>query len=91
MTTREEIERITDEYGKLHEMSCSLNFEDGSDNGCDCDMKSLVNELESIYKRAEIEASRKTLHKLFQEVKTVDIELYVAKRLGELQRELEKL
>ena len=40
-----EIEKITDEYGQLHELNCALNDEGGSFDGCDCAMKSLVKEL----------------------------------------------
>lgn len=41
----EEIEKITDEYGQLHETDCDLNSEDGSFDGCTCAMKSLSNEV----------------------------------------------
>lgn len=47
MEIREEIDKITDDYGQLHEKDCDLNNEDGSFDGCTCAMKSLSNEVVS--------------------------------------------
>ena len=43
--TIEEFEKITDEYGQLHEENCDLYTEDGSYDGCNCAMRNLVGEL----------------------------------------------
>ena len=45
----EELEKITDEYGQLHETNCDLNAEGGSYNGCNCAMKSLVKEIGQLF------------------------------------------
>ena len=42
---REEITAIASKYGQLHEENCGENNEDGSDDGCDCAMSELVNEI----------------------------------------------
>jgi len=41
MTIRE----IYEEYGQLHEKHCALNDEGGSDDGCTCAVKSMVEEI----------------------------------------------
>jgi len=45
MTNIEKIQKITDEYGQLHEEGCEINDEGGSFDGCDCAMKSLSEEV----------------------------------------------
>lgn len=45
MTLYEKIEKITDDYGQLHTDDCPLNYEDGSDNGCECAVKSMTKEI----------------------------------------------
>jgi hypothetical protein len=45
MDIQEDIEKITDDYGQLHEQNCSLNNEEGSDDGCDCAVKEMVKEV----------------------------------------------
>ena len=45
MTNIEKVQKITDEYGQLHEEGCDLNSEDGSFDGCDCVMKALSEEV----------------------------------------------
>ena len=42
------MEKITDEYGQLHEENCALNDEGGSFDGCDCAMNSLVKEMANV-------------------------------------------
>lgn len=44
---REEIEKITDDYGQLHKEECDLNSEGGSYEGCDCAMRGLVEQVVS--------------------------------------------
>ena len=42
MTLKEQIEKITEDYGQLHEEGCDLNDENGSDYGCTCAVKAMV-------------------------------------------------
>ncbi len=44
-TLKERITDITDDYGSMHEYDCDLNREDGSDDGCECLVKSMVDEV----------------------------------------------
>jgi hypothetical protein len=39
------LEKITDEYGTLHDESCDDNSENGSYDGCDCAMSEMVKEI----------------------------------------------
>ncbi len=41
----EEIKKIYEEYGQLHEEFCELNYENGSFDGCTCAVKTMVEDL----------------------------------------------
>ena len=47
---KETIEKITDEYGQLHEDECELNDENGSFDGCTCAIKDMVEEINAVWK-----------------------------------------
>lgn len=42
---KEEIKKIYEEYGQIHEDTCELNSEYGSDDGCTCAVKSMIVEI----------------------------------------------
>ncbi len=54
--TEVEIQKIYEDYGQLHEEYCEINREDGSDDGCNCAVKTMVEECTK--KATEIENLR---------------------------------
>ncbi len=71
---KENIEKITDEYGQLHEEDCELNQEDGSDDGCTCAVKNMtedivraVVEYVSHDMKGETEEQRKCIVKMYMD------------------------
>lgn len=74
-----ELEKITDEYGQLHEEKCDLNNEDGSFDGCDCAMKSLVKEVSDYFLDCRFKAldeQRKEFKKKLERIK-LDMDVVV--------------
>ena|SRR3990167_1706699 len=70
----EKVQKITDEYGQLHEEFCDLNNKDGSFDGCDCAMKFLSEEVAKLFTQqldelkekiegVRVESARKTSSK----------------------------
>ena len=55
----DKVQKITDDYGQLHEEGCDLNSEDGSFDGCDCAMKSLSEEVAALLTQQRDELKEK--------------------------------
>lgn len=94
--TYAEIEELTDSYGQLHEDDCELvTLEDGSYDGCSCDMKHLTQAIQRLIQEAELRGRINQLHGVFAYASLSDevgeVEDYINARIAELQAQLQQL